>query len=124
MTIKYILLVIILLIILKITGKFRSRELAGREYLLWLVVWVGGAFVILRPETATFVANLVGVGRGTDFMVYISVTVLFYLVFRILVRQEKTEREITKIVREIAINQSVRPLGTNNNEYERDTINK
>ncbi len=103
MLIKYILIVVILLIMWRITRQFRRGGLNVREYLFWLVWWLGGVIVILRPETATLVANLVGVGRGTDFVVYISVILLFYLVFRILVRQERMEGEITKVVRELAI---------------------
>lgn len=103
MPIKYILLAIVLLIILRVTSKLRSRELGVREYAIWLIFWIGAGVVIFRPETANFVANIVGVGRGADVMVYLSVIMLFYLVFRILVRQERMEREITKLTRELAI---------------------
>ena len=102
MPIKFILLAIIFLIILRVTSKLRTRELGRREYMIWLIFWLGVGIVIARPETANFVANLVGVGRGADVMVYLSIITLFYLVFRILVRQEKMEKEITKLTREIA----------------------
>lgn len=102
MLIKYLLIAVIVLIVLRVTRQFKRGGFNVREYILWLVVWLGGAFVIIRPQTATFVANLVGVGRGTDFMVYISVVVLFYLVFRVLIKQERVEREITRLVRSLA----------------------
>ncbi len=103
MPIKYILLAIILLIIIRVTSKLRSRELGIREYLLWVIFWLGAGLVIIYPETANFVANLVGVGRGADVMVYTSIIAIFYFVFRILVRQEKMEKNITKVIRHIAI---------------------
>ena len=83
MPIKYILLAIILLIIIRVTSKLRSRELGIREYLLWVIFWLGAGLVIIYPETANFVANLVGVGRGADVMVYTSIIAIFYFVFRI-----------------------------------------
>lgn len=103
MLIKYILIVTIVLIIWRVTTQFRRGGLHVREYLLWLVLWFGGIFVILRPETATLAANLLGVGRGADFIVYISVIALFYLVHRILTRQERMEKEITQVIREFAV---------------------
>lgn len=116
MLIKYILIAIIVLIIWRITSQFRRGGLHIREYLLWLMFWFGGIFIILRPETATLAANLVGIGRGADFIVYISVIIVFYLVYRILVRQEKMEKEITKIVREISIVRARTPNKLNQNE--------
>lgn len=114
MLIKYLLIAVIVLIVVRVTRQFQRGGFNVREYVLWLMLWLGGAFVILRPETATFVANLVGVGRGTDFMVYIAVIVLFYLVFRILTRQEKMEREITKTIRELAIDRARTPIKKEN----------
>jgi hypothetical protein len=43
------------------------------------------------------------VGRGVDLVIYISVLILFYLIFRTLVRLDKIEKDITKIVREVAL---------------------
>lgn len=67
--------------------------------MFWIIV--GG--VTLSPQTTDTIAKLVGVGRGVDFIIYISIISLFYLVFRMFVKIEDVEREITKLVRKLAI---------------------
>jgi hypothetical protein len=59
--------------------------------------------VVLRPETATFLARSLGVGRGADVVIYLSVAALFYLQFRLFGRLEDHERQITALTRELAL---------------------
>jgi hypothetical protein len=59
--------------------------------------------VFWQPATASYLANFLGIGRGADLIVYLSVVVIFYLLFKIFVRINKIEKEITKVVREDAI---------------------
>ncbi|MBW2969191.1 DUF2304 domain-containing protein, partial [Candidatus Woesearchaeota archaeon] len=39
----------------------------------------------------------------TDFVVYLSIILLFYMIFRIYVRFESFEQDITKLTREITL---------------------
>ncbi|MFZ5390886.1 MAG: DUF2304 family protein, partial [Patescibacteria group bacterium] len=41
-------------------------------------------------------------GRGSDLVVYLAVLILFYLVFKMVVRLEKIEQQLTMIVRSLA----------------------
>ena len=50
------------------------------------------------------VANLGFSGSGIDILLYIGIVVLIYFIFKLRIRLEKIEREITKIVREISLN--------------------
>lgn len=83
--------------------RFRDGKITKKELALWLVVWIAAIVVILLPWTTTFLANVLGITRGADFVVYLSIVVLFYLMFRIYVKLESVEQEITKVVREVAI---------------------
>lgn len=83
----------------------RQDALTRRAALLWSLLWIGGAVVVLRPETANLFANLVGVGRGTDAVLYVAVIVLFYLLFRIFLRLDKLDRDLTKLVRRVALDE-------------------
>jgi len=103
MIIKIVLLVFIVFVILRTIFRFAKKEIRGRELIMWLVFWllVGGA--IAWPQSTDSLAAQVGVSRGADLLVYISVLVLFYIVFRILVHVEKIDREITEVVRKVAL---------------------
>ena len=61
------------------------------------------AGAVLVPQQTDVIAQLVGVSRGADLLVYLSILVLFFLAFKILVRLEKIEKDITKIVRHVAL---------------------
>ncbi|MFA5358324.1 MAG: DUF2304 family protein [Patescibacteria group bacterium] len=103
MMIKILLLIFILFVLLRTVFRFVKKEIRGRELLAWLIFWLLVGAAVVLPQTTDVLANKLGVGRGADLLVYVSVLVLFYIVFRILVRQERIEREITRVVREIAV---------------------
>ena len=73
------------------------------QALLWSMLWIAVAVVAALPQTATMIANRVGVGRGTDLVLYIAVAALFLLVFRLFVGMERVERQVTLLVRHEAL---------------------
>lgn len=83
--------------------QFMSGKLTLAWLFVWVVFWVGTGTVAALPQTTDIVARFVGVGRGADFIVYIAIIGLFYLVFRLFVKIEDLEREITHLVRKLAI---------------------
>jgi len=101
--IQILAIIFCLFAIWRLTMRFRRREVKWTEFLSWLIFWfaVGIAFII--PDSLTRLANILGIGRGADLVLYVAVVVLFYLIFRIFVRLEKMERNITKVVRDKAL---------------------
>lgn len=83
--------------------RLRDREISIREFLMWGIIWLGVIIVALLPGTTIFFAELAGIGRGADLLLYISIILIFYLVFRLYVRFEHLEQDLTKLVREIAL---------------------
>lgn len=71
--------------------------------LFWSLVWLGVGVVLFLPWTTELLAERLGIGRGIDVFVYVSVVVLFYLSYRTVVKIEALEREITRVVREEAL---------------------
>lgn len=61
------------------------------------------AAAILMPKFTVFLANYLGVGRGADLVVYASLIFVFYMIFRVFSRQNKIEKDISKIVEKIAV---------------------
>jgi len=70
---------------------------------MWLIFWLAVGVAFVTPESLTRLANVLGIGRGADLVLYVAVVVVFYLMFRIFVRLENMERNITKIVRKDAL---------------------
>ncbi|OGG87675.1 hypothetical protein A3B87_01015 [Candidatus Kuenenbacteria bacterium RIFCSPHIGHO2_02_FULL_39_13] len=91
--------IFVLFVLWRVIAKFRRRELKPSEFITWLVFWFAVGVAFITPETLTLLANILGIGRGADLVLYFAVVIVFYLIFRIFARLEKMERDITKVVR-------------------------
>ncbi len=83
--------------------RFREGVMLLREFLLWGGIWLVVMIVALLPSTAGWFSQLLGIGRPVDAVMYVSIVVLFYLLFRMYARVEKTQEDISKIVQELAL---------------------
>jgi len=85
---------------------FRQRKIGALGFLLWLFLWIGFAVVVLFPRSSVVLAHLLGISRGTDLALYLSVILILFLLFRVYVRLEKVDRQITQIVRAVALREA------------------
>jgi hypothetical protein len=98
--------------VIKVALRYKDKIISLQEFVLWTIFWFMVGFVVILPETTSLIANLVGVGRGVDLVIYLSILILFYLVFRILVRLDKIDKDVTKIVRTIALKEKESAFAT------------
>ena len=103
MIIQIFLILFIIYVVIKVALRYRDKIISLQEFVLWTIFWFLVGFVVILPDTTSLVANIVGVGRGVDLVIYISILILFYLIFRVLVRLDKIDKDVTKIVRKIAL---------------------
>ena len=101
--IQILLSIFLLFAVSRVWLGFKNRTISLPGFLFWLIVWILAVIGILEPSFTTYIANLVGIGRGADVVVYTSIVLLFYLIFRTQVMLEDIRHEITKLVREIAL---------------------
>ncbi|MBT4277273.1 DUF2304 domain-containing protein [Candidatus Falkowbacteria bacterium] len=103
MLIQFLIILFSLFAISRLFKKLRSKEVRNTEFYSWLFFWflVIGATIWFKETDR--IANFFGVEKGADLAVYVSVLFLFYLIFKLIVKVEKQEKEITKITREIAL---------------------
>ena len=104
MAFQIIALALIILIIGRIAFQYRRQSISGKEFLFWSLFWVLAAAAIMVPNALTFLANMLGIGRGTDLAFYASFVIVGSMLFRMVVRLDKVERDITKVVRHLALN--------------------
>ncbi len=99
----------IVLIVIAVCGfgsavaRFRRGGLPFPQLAFWSLLWGGVVAVVLHPQSASFLAARLGVGRGADVVVYLAIALLFYLQFRLFVRLEDQERQITALARALAL---------------------
>ncbi len=103
--IQVILIIFFLFASFKVLGRWRTGELSGGVVVMWLLFWIVATIVALIPDITFRVAHLVGIGRGADLVVYLSLAILFFMVFRLMVKVERINRDITKLTRQLALMQ-------------------
>ena len=104
--IQILIIIFSLFAITRVAFKFKRSDLSVKEMILWILFWIFVSVIVVLPQTTSFIANVLGVGRGVDVVVYLSVVVIFYTLFRIFIRLEKIERDITTLVRHISLKES------------------
>ena len=102
-SIQILLIAFIVFALSRVILRSRERILSAKTTFFWVFIWLAALVGILLPATTTRIAEFFGVGRGVDVIVYISLSLLFYLVFRIYVMIEDLRHEVSHIVRQIAL---------------------
>lgn len=83
--------------------RFRSGEIALTGLLFWSIIFASALVGVVFPDITTKIAQITGIGRGVDVVVYSSIALLFYLVFRLYVYLEETRHEISQLVTKLAL---------------------
>jgi len=97
-------LVIITFFLIRLFWQKQKKQIGANEFIFWLVFWCLSAILILSLKWIDkLVANLGFSGRGIEILLYLGIAVLFYFIFRLRLKLEKIEKDITKIIREMAI---------------------
>lgn len=102
MLIQFVIIIFIIIAVWRLAIRFRKKEITLWEFLAWFVFWVLIGLATAWPKATDVLANRLGVERGFNLLVALAIIFVFYLVFRIFIRLEKLDKEITKVVREIA----------------------
>jgi small membrane protein len=101
--VQIMLLIFVLFAASRAILQFRGGTIRFGALTFWLLIWTVAIVAIFYPEETTRLAKLLGIGRGVDVVVYASIAILFYLVFRLHVYLENIRTEISRLIREVAI---------------------
>jgi len=80
-----------------------ARAINRRAALVWIAVWIAAAAAIARPALTMTVAHFLGIGRGADLVFYCAILFMLIAFFYVYLRFKRLEREITTIVRHLAL---------------------
>ena len=103
MIIKSVIILFIIFVLWRTFIRFKQRDITSRELIIWAIFWSLVAVATIVPKKTDTFAQWLGVERGADLLVYISIIVLFFMVFKIIVKLEKIDRDITGVVRNVSL---------------------
>lgn len=101
--IQILLIIFLLFAISRVILRLKDGNLTLGEFLFWFGLFAFALIGVLEPTFTSYVAQVLGIGRGADVVVYASIALLFYLIFRANIHLEETRHEITKLVSLIAL---------------------
>ncbi len=102
-TIKIFIIIIALFAISRAFLRFKDRKVSFSGLFFWTVLWILAVIFAFAPQGVSYFADLIGIRSGTDFVAYLSIILLFYMIFRVYVRFETLEQHITQLTRELAL---------------------
>lgn len=106
LVIKILLSVVLLAMLVVLLGRRSgARHLAIRR-LTYLVLLVAAIFSVIFPSWLTWLAGIVGVGRGTDLLLYGLVVVFISHSMASKSRHAVSDRRVTELARCIAIDKA------------------
>lgn len=83
--------------------RLKDGTLSLKNFIFWASLFVIALIGVIRPELTTLVAQKLGINRGSDVVVYASILLLFYLIFRTNILLENLRHDLTELVRKLAL---------------------
>jgi hypothetical protein len=83
-----------------------------RIVVFWMLVWIGTGVATAWPQSTVLAARAVGIGRGTDLVLYCFALATLAGFFYIYSRFRRVERDLTLLTRELAVRNPMRPIDT------------
>jgi small membrane protein len=101
--IQYALLAgLLITVIVFIRGQHGVRMQASKR-LAFFAFALLNVYAVLRPEDVTRVAKLVGVGRGTDLLLYALIVAFVFATLAMFMRLREDEQRVTQLARALAL---------------------
>lgn len=83
--------------------KFILRKKSFREVILAFLIWGSIGSLALFPNLAQFLAEALGFEVGINAILTISTIVIFFCILSMMVKTDKQNTSLTKLVRELAL---------------------
>lgn len=107
-----LLVMMVLLCFYFLTNRRKARARAGVKIgfatLIIFAVWA-----VLRPHDVTAVARWVGIGRGTDLMLYVLIVAFAFTTLSTWIRFREQELRYAQLARSVALQNVIKPENRN-----------
>lgn len=100
---QFILLIFLLFALSRVFLRFRDSSISLFGFIFWSALFCFAIVTVLIPDLSSYVAKVIGIGRGVDAVVYVSIVMLFYLIFRLHVFIEDLRHEISDLISKLAL---------------------
>lgn len=95
-----------------------SHRLSGGQTATVVVIAIVGLMLVIFPQVASIVAQLVGVGRGTDLLLYFAIISGLFVAANLYFRSKRQEGQIVALTRALALTTAAINPADRNDERE------
>jgi len=103
MMIQILISILAVIALLGVARNFKKGALSKGGLVLWILVWGAAVVLVWNPAVTNHIAGILGVGRGADAVFYVSIAVIFYVMFRIYGKMENLEHQLSEIAKKFAL---------------------
>ena len=100
---QIIALALIAIFIWRLIAQKKSKKIGQNEFIFWLSFRLLGTVAIIFIRQIDNLVGLLGFSSGINFLLYLTVIILFYLVFKLRLALAKMDSNLTVIVRKLAL---------------------
>jgi len=102
-----------------LAGWLYAFNQSGVSKLLRLILYITvalGIYFVWFPEQTTGIAHLIGIGRGTDLILYIWIVLSFIMILNLHLKMKQLLSYLTELIRFIAVSHPLHEPHDNENE--------
>ena len=107
----FLLVAVVLISLVLMRGGTNARHMAIRRIILFMFGLLAAVSIFL-PDILTLIARFLGVGRGTDLVLYALIVCVLLFISTTYQRFRQSEITLTKLSRRIALDETERPWET------------
>ena len=86
----------------------RVKKITPATFVLWVFVCLLVNFFAFAPKISDPLAGFFGFGRGLDLLIVFGYALLVYAIFRLYVKIDELNRNMTELVRAMAIKDEIK----------------
>ncbi|WP_052397220.1 DUF2304 domain-containing protein [Streptomyces sp. NRRL F-5123] len=111
MLIQLVLVGAVVVMLVLFARRWHTAGVRAWKRLAFLAFCLINAYAVIRPQDTTRAAHLLGVGRGTDLVLYFLVVGVTGLALNTYLRFRSLEQRLTELARDQALRSAHRPEG-------------
>ncbi len=101
---QFLAIIIILFFLFRLYSQKKKKQISANEFVIWFIFWFfSGIAIVFLKQIDLFVNYLGFSSSGINILLYVAFLIILYMVFKMRIKIEKQERNITKIIREISL---------------------
>ncbi len=103
----FIALVIVLFFLLRLGWQFYKDQIPKNQFIFWLIFWFAVGLLVIFIKSIDQLALRLGFSSsGIQLLLYLSVAIIFYFIFRLRLKVARLDKDITNLTRHVALSSS------------------